>query len=311
VIYIKEIFFFIIISFLLTINGNTKIKDSLFATVGNRAITHSDIINEIKTILILNGQTFSENNKKQLQTAAIKSTIKRNIQQIEIDKYKSLQFNKKDLDMELNRIAKNLNMSLELLENTLTNNEINFTELVNSIKVRLLWNSLIFQLYNERLSINFQEIDEQLKLIENKKEINEYLISEIIIKPVSAEKLESAIKELKDKINTRGFDKVAIDLSISSTAINGGDLGWIDENIISKEFKSKIVNTSVGNISEPIILPNGVLIFKVRDKRKIEKIINLEDAKKQLISAEKTKILNMHSLSHYENLKRSIAINYY
>ena len=55
----------------------------------------------------------------------------------------------------------------------------------------------------------------------------------------------------------------------------------------------------------------GILIFKVRDKRKIKKIINLEDAKNQLVNAEKTKILNMHSLSHYENLKRSIAINYY
>ena len=36
----------------------------------------------------------------------------------------------------------------------------------------------------------WNEIDEQLKLIQNKKEIEEYLISEIIIKPVE-NKLES------------------------------------------------------------------------------------------------------------------------
>ena len=36
------------------------IKDSLFATVGNKAITQSDIINEIKIILILTGQGFTE-----------------------------------------------------------------------------------------------------------------------------------------------------------------------------------------------------------------------------------------------------------
>ena len=35
------------------------IKDSLFATVGNKAITYSDIVNEMKILLILNNQTFS------------------------------------------------------------------------------------------------------------------------------------------------------------------------------------------------------------------------------------------------------------
>ena len=36
-----------------------------------------------------------------------------------------------------------------------------------------------------------------------------------------------------------------------------------------------------------------------------------EEAKNDLVQAEKKKILNMHSLSHYDNLKRSTTINYY
>ena len=53
------------------------------------------------------------------------------------------------------------------------------------------------------------------------------------------------------------------------------------------------------------------MFFKVRDKRKIKQSINLEEARIQLISAEKNKILNMHSLSHYDKLRRSISIKYY
>ena len=94
-------------------------------------------------------------------------------------------------------------------------------------------------------------------------------------------------------------------------ALQGGDLDWVSENAISEKFKSKIISTPVGNISEPIILPEGILFFKVRDKRKLKKFVNLEDAKNQLVNAEKTKILRMHSLSHYENLRKSITINYY
>jgi len=287
------------------------IKDSLFATVGNKAITQSDIINEIKIILILTGQSFTEDIKEQLQSGAIQSIIKRNIKKIEIEKYNSLTFNQPDVDKGLKKLAGNLFMDLDTFENTFIANGIPFSNVIDQIQIELLWNSLIFELYKDRLVISIDEISEQLKSIQNKKEIEEYLISEIIIKPVPKDKLESTIKEIKNKIKIEGFEKVAMNLSISETALQGGDLDWISENAISEKFKSKIINTPVGNISEPILLPEGILFFKVRDKRKLKKFVNLEDAKNQLVNAEKTKILRMHSLSHYENLRKSITINYY
>ena len=58
-------------------------------------------------------------------------------------------------------------------------------------------------------------------------------------------------------------------------------------------------------------MPEGILFIKVRDIRKIDKFKTLEELKNQLIMAEKTKILNMHSLSHYDGLRRSVSINYY
>ena len=60
----------------------TSIKDGLYATVGNKAITRSDIMNEIKSILILNNMSYSEENKQELQRMAVKAVIKRNIKQI-------------------------------------------------------------------------------------------------------------------------------------------------------------------------------------------------------------------------------------
>jgi len=310
VINIKKIISVIIISFLYLTEGNAVIKDYLFATVGNKAITHSDIVNEIKIISILTSQIFSEDNRQQLQSAAIQSTIKRNIKKIAVEKY-TLTYDKTDLNKELNYMASESNMDIDTLKNTFLANGIQFTNIIDQIETELLWNSLIFKLYKDRLSINLDEINEQLKLIQNKKEIEEYLISEIIIKPVPKDKIKSEIKELKNKINTEGFEKVAINLSISESALKGGNLGWVSENIIAKNFKSKIKNTPVGNISEPIFLPEGILLFNVRDKRILKKLINLEEAKNQLVNAEKIKILNMHSLSHYNNLVRSLTVIYH
>ena len=289
----------------------TTIEDGLFATVGNKAITKSDVLNEIKLILILNNKIFSEKERKKLQQIAVKSIIKRHVKQIEIERNNFLEFNQQDVKKEILRLANNINVDVETLKKICASNQIDFSIIEDQIKIELLWNSLIFQLYKDRLSVNLDEIDEQLKLIQNKKEIEEYLISEIVIKTVEKDKLESVIRELKNKIKIEGFESVAISLSISDSASRGGNLGWIKENLISKKLLSILANTPLGNISEPILLPRGILIFKVRNKRKIEKNINIEETKNELVNSEKTKILNMHSSAHYNNIRSSVSVKFF
>ena len=308
---IKKIFLLsLAITFFIS-NSDALIKDSLFATLKNKAITRSDIVSEIKIILILTGKGYSEEQKKQLEETAIKSVIKRNIKQIEIAKYRSLTYNPADLNSELMRYASNLNMDMDTFQNTFIANGIDFSMVEDQVKTELLWNSLIFELYKNRLSINNYEIEEQLKKIQEKKFFEEFLVSEIIIKIPKKDELESTLIDLKKKIKIEGFENVALNLSISETAIKGGDLGWISENIITDNFRLKIINTPIGEVSEPIFLTEGILFFKVRDKKKSEEIIDIENAKEKLVRAEKTKILRMHGLSHYENLKRTITINYH
>ena len=310
---IKKIIAFLIIS-LLSISGSyAKIEDAIYATVANKAITHSDIINEIKIILILNGQSYSEDRKEILEKMAIKSVIKREIKKIEVEKYPKLKFKPSDLENELNNLANNLNLDLNTLKDAFITNEIDFSHVVEQMKTELLWNTLIFEIYKNRITINKDEIDDQLSKFQNqnKEKIEEYLISEIVIRSVEKDKIESEIKRIKDKISIEGFANVAMDVSISETSVSGGNLGWVSENSISEEFKSKIAMTPIGNISEPIFLQEGILFFTVRDKRISNESRDLEEEKNRLVNAEKAKILRMHSLSHYDNVRRTISIRYY
>ena len=311
VINIKKILLVIVIFLFCFSKSYAVIEDSIFASVGNKAVTQSDILKEIKIILILNGKSFSEEMRDELESAAIRTTIEMAVKQIEVDKYDFLKVNEADLERELNIRAANIDMDLDTFKSVFIANGIDFSNIVNKIRTELLWNGLVFELYKDRLSINIDEIDEQLKNFKGKKEIKEYLLSEIVIKSVSKENIESKIEEVKNKIKTEGFEKVAINLSISETATKGGDLGWVIESIISEDVKSQIIKTPVGDIAEPIVLPAGILFLKVRDKRTTNKFADLEETKNKLINVEKTKILNMHSLSHYDKLRRSISIKYY
>ena len=306
----KKIYFLITILLIYSTTSYGEIKDSIFATVGNKAITESDIINEIKTILILSNQPYTLDKKNQLQSVAVRETVKRNIKKMEIEKY-DLSYNEADLTKELVRIADQAKTDLQNLEIKFLQNGLNFTNVIENIRTELLWNSLIFRLYKDRLIINLDEVNEQLEELNKQKKINEYLISEIIIKSVQGDQIESEIKKIKEEIKIQGFEEIAMKKSISDTSVNGGDLGWVSENLIAKKFKSTIVNTPIGNISDPILIPEGILFFKIRDRKISDKIINLEVAKDQIVTAEKSKILNMYSLSHYDSIRRSIAINYY
>ena len=200
---------------------------------------------------------------------------------------------------------------METLKNICESNDLDFSIIEDQIKVELHWNTLIFELYKNSLQINPEQIEERLKLFQEKKKVQEYLISEIVIDKVPESEIELKVEEVKNKIKIDGFESAAKNLSISESSIKGGDLGWVNEDVISEKIKSKLANTPIGEISSPIILSEGILIFKVRDKREINTNLSLEELKDNLVAAEKTRILNMHSLSHYDKVRRSVSINFF
>ena len=308
---IKKIFFLVLFLLINIEKTNAEISDSLFMTIGNKAITQSDLVDEIKIILILNNESYSDEKKDILHELAVRSTIKRTIKEIELERNNYFRFSEEDFKMELARLASNIFVDLDTLKNICVSNELDFTKIEEQVKIELYWNSLIFEIYKHNLNINQTEIEDRLKLVQNKKKLEEYLISEIVIKNVETNKLDSEIQRLKEKIEIEGFENVAKELSISESGMKGGDLGWISENIISEKIKSRLMETPIGKLSSPIILQDGILIFKVRDKRKIDKNVSLEEIKNELINAEKSKILNMHSMSHYDKARRSISIKFF
>lgn len=308
---IKYIFFLIFFLLIKLESANTEINDGLFMTIGNKPITKSDIVDEIKIILILNNESYSDEKRDKLHELAVKSTVKRTVKQIELERHDFFRFNQEDLEMELSKLASNIFIDIDTLKNICESNELDFSKIEEQVKTELHWNSLIFEIYKHNLNINQSEIEDKLKSAQNEKTLDEYLISEIVIKKKETEELNLQVENIKSKIQNEGFENVAKELSLSESGIRGGDLGWISESIISEKIKSVLIKTPVGSLSESILLPdNNILIFKLREKRKVEKNISIEQIKNQLINAEKTKILNMYSMSHYDKVLRSISIKF-
>ena len=68
---IKKIIFAIVLSLICIEKGNTEINDALFMTVGNKPITKSDVVDEIKILLILNNESYADHKREKLHEILI------------------------------------------------------------------------------------------------------------------------------------------------------------------------------------------------------------------------------------------------
>ena len=151
---IKKIIFFILLSLIFIEKANAGISDSLFMTIGNKPVTKSDVVDEIKIILILNNESYSDEKREILHQLAVNQIIKRNIKKIEIEKKDFLKISQKNFEKELIQLANKLNMDLDTLKSIFESNGIDFKLVEDQIMTELFWNALIFEIYKSRLKVD-------------------------------------------------------------------------------------------------------------------------------------------------------------
>ena len=101
------------------------------------------------------------------------------------------------------------------------------------MKYEAFWNELVFQKYNSLIKVDKKNLKLILKnKISNNKKY-EYNISELLFDLDKNEKFESKHKEIIEYINNSDFKTAASRFSISNSAKNGGEIGWIKETILS------------------------------------------------------------------------------
>ena len=80
--------------------------------------------------------------------------------------------------------------------------------------------------------------------------------------------------------------------------------------MLIEKFRKILENTTVGSVTQPMLMNEGIMFLKLGNKRKIKNEIDLEKTKAALLNSEKDKKLKMYSISHFNKLKQSIAIDY-
>ena len=86
-----------------------------------------------------------------------------------------------------------------------------------------MWRKVIFNIYNNKVKINENEIQKEIINYKDKKKKEEYKISEILVSFNSEDERRNIIDKIKNEISKNGFENTALKFSESTSAIDKGD----------------------------------------------------------------------------------------
>ena len=306
----KKKFLFIsifIFSFFFSNLSNSEI--SIVASVEDEVITNHDVLLESRYLMILN-PNIQKLSKDQIINLAKKSLIKEIIKKKEINKIVDIDKDKISAKKYLENFFQKLNFeSEEQFEKELYNKKTyNLEEVLEKIKIELLWNELIFSKYRNQVKIDREAISKKIKKIKNKKQ-KEFFLSEIIFKKKNNISLKDLIEEIKVSINEIGFSNTATIYSLGESAKIGGKVGWVSQNKLTKKISDELNQINENEYSNVIKLNNNFVILKIEEIRENEIEINEKKEIENIIQSETNKQLNQFSRIFFDKSKINYMIN--
>lgn len=309
---LKRLKYFFLILFLnsivfpLTIEAQ-EIK--IVTKIDNEIITNIDIENEYLYLTALNSN-LQDIEKNKIIELAKNSLIKEIIKKKELEKYYELNQKNKTIDSMIENIYKNIGLSSELdFKKYLRNFNLDLNDVYKKIEVETVWNQMIYEIYKAKVVINEEKMRNEI--LNNEKTTELLLLYELVFDFKNRDEINKKYQEITNSINNVGFKETVIKYSISNSKLEAGSLGWVNKNALTQNIKNQIKDLEVGSISKPIIIPSGVLLLKIEDKRLENLKVDVDEELEKLTKYELNNQLNNYSTIHFNKIKNKLIINEY
>ena len=286
------------------------IESYVVVKINDKIITNIDISIESRYLLALNPR-LKDVDKSKLTKIAKNSIIREKIKENELNKYFDLTKKNKFIDRIMSNYYQQMGIgSKNEFINYLKKNNLIYSEVEYKIGIEAAWNDMIYNKFRNQISVDKIQIEKELKkIISKNKKQDVYLISEILFSATSQDSLKKKTDLINNSIKEIGFQKTANLHSISDTSKIGGKIGWINESQLNKIIKKYIIKLEVGEHTRPIIIPGGMLIVNLDDKKKSEMQINFDEELNKKINNEQNSQLKQFSEIHYKKIYKNSIIS--
>ncbi len=262
---------------LATARGQTQLPGMrIVAIVNGDAITSGDVENRARMFALSTGLPTTNDVLERLKSQIANQLVDERLRLQEAQRRKIV-VPDKQIAGAVREIENRNNMADGALRQKLAGMGVSLRTLIDQIRAQLAWTQVLREQLADKVNVSDSEVDEQMRLHERQIGKLEYRVGEIFIPvddPVNIADArrfaETVIGELR---SGAAFAAVAAQFSQTQTALEGGELGWIQPYQLDPQVARMIPEMPVGAISNPVKVPGGFDVITVQGKREIGKDI--------------------------------------
>ena len=145
--------------------------------------------------------------------------------------------------------------------------------MIDQIRVQLAWTQVMREHLADKINISDADVDEQIRLHTRQIGKPEYKVGEIFIPvedPVNTADAQRFAEAVIGELRAGApFAAVAAQFSQTQSALEGGELGWMQPDQLDPQVARLVVQMPIGAVSNPVKVPGGFSIVTLQAKREI------------------------------------------
>ncbi|QCE34238.1 peptidylprolyl isomerase [Acetobacteraceae bacterium] len=246
----------------------------ILAVVNGQLLTRADVEDRARLFVVSTGLPIAPSVMKRMRSQILQQLIQ--------EKLKTQEVLRRHIDIPPEQIAASIanieernDMPHNALRDKLAKDDISLTTLIDQIRAQSGWMVVLRQTLGARSRVLPDQIKQRQKALEEEEGEPQYLMNEIFIPVADSEHPQKEIAFANMIISQlRGgapFPIVAAQFSQDQSALNGGSLGWMQEDHLDPAVVEIIKKMPDEAISNPILVPGGLIISTVHARRKLGK----------------------------------------
>ncbi|MDX1482988.1 MAG: peptidylprolyl isomerase [Alphaproteobacteria bacterium] len=242
----------------------------ILAVVNDEPISAFDLSQRLNFIIRLSNLKDNAKTRRALAPRVLRSLIDETLKLQEI-KNQNITVTEAEIQRVMRQWERQNRLPRGQLLPFLKSRGISPSTLTQQVRAAIGWPAVIRRRFIRNIVISEEEIDRALERYTASLQKPRHKAAEIFL-PVERPEDESRVRDNANKLLEelrRGADfaLLARQFSQSSSAIRGGDLGWVGPGLLPPEVESVLEKLPVGTISKPIRSATGYHLIFLRERR--------------------------------------------
>jgi peptidyl-prolyl cis-trans isomerase SurA len=251
-----------------------QLADAIIAVVNNEVITHQELLERARMVeRRMKNQGIALPPPAEFQRQLLERMIVDRAQ-LQLAKEYGIRVDDIMLDRSIARIAEQNKMPLQEFRNQLEREGTPFNRFREEIREEILMQRLREREVDNKIQISESEVDNYLTAERGSAQSQqEYNLAQILVRipenasPEQINARRQRAEQILQQIKTGGdFAKIAATYSDSSDALNGGDLGWRNQDRLPQLFLDAVAKLRQGEVAI-VKSANGFHILRMAGKR--------------------------------------------